>query len=91
MRSYNNQEIEFDIEREFVEDLDDFEVTSNEKKIIKNTKGLLKENYYHFKLKEPYRVDERGNWYYHWRLMIETYDSYQSAVRNFNNDVRELQ
>ena len=91
MRSYNNHEKVIDIEKGFVEDLHDFEVTRNENKPIKNTKGLLKENYYHFKSKEPYKVDERGNWYHHWRLMIKTYDAYQSAVRNFNNDVREIQ
>jgi hypothetical protein len=90
IRCYNDLDKTFNIEKDFIEKLDGFYVTKTEEQDEKNEKYLIKITTYQFKSKKPYRIDEKGNWFYNWSLIIEIYNSYQSAVHSFNNNVKKM-
>jgi hypothetical protein len=79
-KSYNAQKEDFNIERDFLVSLIDF----NYEIRVDSTNSMKKITNFNFTAKKPYRTDGQGNWFYRWTLSIEKFNSADDAVTRFN-------
>lgn len=88
-KKYNVFKEKINIESDFINTFSGFDINKTADDSIteqdpKYAQGLRRMIGYSFKSSKPVRKDQSGNYYYRWSLSVKIFDSYQSAVGDFN-------